>query len=153
VLLVLPTGQILAADGTKDVEIYTPDDVSYNPAWAPVVASSPAVVSPGKTYTISGFRFNGMSQASAFGDESQNATNYPLLRITNLATRHVFYSRTHDHSSMAVASNNQVSTRFTVSPLQESGPGQIEVVANGIPSLPVPVNVAITKTKKHRRHR
>jgi len=38
-----------------------------------------------------------------FGDEGQSATNYPLVRITNLRTHHVFYSRTHDHSSMAVA--------------------------------------------------
>jgi len=49
------------------------------------------------------------------------ATNYPLVRITNLRTHHVFYSRTHDHSSMAVASDDEVSTHFDVPSPQEFG--------------------------------
>jgi len=140
-LLVLPTGEILEADGTKDIEIYTPDNTSHNPKWEPIIRNAPSVVNPGGSYTISGVRFNGMSQASAFGDEEQNATNYPLVRITNLATNHVFYSRTHDHSSMAVASNQLVSTHFDVPQIQEFGASKLEVVANGIASAPVSVLV------------
>ena len=140
-LLVLPTGEILEADGTKDIEIYTPDNTSHNRRWEPVISSAPSVVSRGGSYTITGIRFNGMSQASAFGDEDQNATNYPLVRITNLATNHVFYSRTHDHSSMAVASNQLVSTHFDVPQTQEFGASKLEVVANGIASAPVAVFV------------
>jgi hypothetical protein len=34
-----------------------------------------------------------------YGDDSQAAANYPLVRITNDRTGHVFYSRTHDHIS------------------------------------------------------
>ena len=139
--LVLPTGEILAADGSKDIELYTPDDTSHNPAWEPVISSAPSTVSPGGSYTITGMRFNGMSQASMFGDEGQNATNYPLVRITNVATNHVFYSRTHDHSSMAVASSATVSTQFDVPAAQETGPSELEVVANGIASPPVSVLV------------
>ena len=42
-------------------------------------------------------------------------TNYPLVRITNNNTGHVFYARTHDHSSMGVATGNMaVSTNFDV---------------------------------------
>lgn len=141
VMLVLPTGQILEADSTKDVEIYTPSDTSHNPAWEPVIHEAPSTVKPGGTYLIKGIRFNGMSQASAFGDELQNATNYPLVRITNLETNHVFYSRTHNHSSMAVASNKSVSTQFDVPAAQELGLSKLEVVANGIASRPVFVTV------------
>jgi hypothetical protein len=140
-LLVLPTGEILETDGSKDVEIYTPDDTTHNCNWEPVIHNAPSIVSRGHSYTIAGIRFNGMSQASMYGDEGQNATNYPLVRIRNLATNHVFYCRTHDHSNMAVASNNVVSTHFDVSPTQETGPGELEVVANGIASAPVPVSV------------
>jgi hypothetical protein len=140
-LLVLPTGEILEADGTKDIEIYKPSDTTHNSSWEPVINSAPSTVSRGQSYTITGVRFNGMSQASMYGDEGQNATNYPLVRITNLATNHVFYCRTHDHSSMAVASNNVVSTHFDVPPTQETGSSKLEVVANGIPSAPVPVFV------------
>jgi hypothetical protein len=52
-----------------------------------------------------------------------------------------FYSRTHDHSSMAVASHGLVSTHFDVPRVQETGPSELVVVANGIPSQPVPVFV------------
>ncbi|HEY2394539.1 MAG TPA: hypothetical protein VGH81_00990 [Rudaea sp.] len=140
-LLLLPTGQVLAVDSSLDVEIYTPEDNSHNPSWEPVINSPPLQLSPGGSYTLQGIRFNGMSQASMFGDELQNATNYPLVRITNLKTGHVFYSRTHDHSSMAVASSARVSTTFDVPANQESGRSVLEVVANGIASRPLSVTV------------
>ncbi len=102
--LVLPTGQILFTDFFF-VSVYNPVGI-YNLGWAPVIKSAPSVIRPGGSYVISGYRFNGMSQASAYGDDFQSATNYPLVRITNNRTGHVFYSRTHDHSSMAVASTS-----------------------------------------------
>ena len=58
---------------------------------------------PGSTYRVFGFQFNGLSQAQAFADEQEAAQNYPLVRITNKATHHVCYARTHDHSTMGVA--------------------------------------------------
>jgi hypothetical protein len=109
--------------------------------WAPVILWGPHVVHPGASYQLSGIRFNGMSQASMFGDEGQSATNYPLVRITNLSTHHVFYSRTYDHSSMAVASDDEVSTHFDVPARQELGLSKLEVVANGIASEPLMVVV------------
>jgi hypothetical protein len=138
-MLVLPTGQILFTDFFF-VSVYNPTG-TYNPTWAPRIQSAPASVSPGGSYVISGHRFNGMSQGAAYGDDQQSATNYPLVRITNNATGHVFYSRTHDHSSMAVAFNGLVSTHFDVPANQELGPSQLVVVANGIPSAPVAVTV------------
>ena len=99
-------------------------------------------VTRGSTYKIFGTQFNGLSQAAAFGDEYETATNYPLVRITNKATGHVFYARTHDHSTMGVATGSAtVSTNFDVPATMESGASMLEVVANGIPSAPVSVTV------------
>jgi hypothetical protein len=137
--LILPSGQILFTDFFF-VSIYNPAG-AYNPAWAPSIQSAPSAVSPGGSYLISGYRFNGMSQGAAYGDDQQSATNYPLVRITNNRSGHVFYSRTHDHSSMAVASSDLVSTHFDVPPTQERGPSQIVVVTNGIPSAPIAIVV------------
>jgi hypothetical protein len=134
-MLVLPTGQILLTDFSNDIEIFTPRP-SHGEEWAPVVLKCPFVINRGASYKISGLRFNGMSQGAAYGDDVQAATNYPLVRITNLETGHVFYSRTHDHSSMAVASDDVVSTHFDVPAVQEPGLSKLEVVANGIPSEP-----------------
>jgi hypothetical protein len=135
-MLVLPTGQILLTDFSNDIELYNSRSLPRQD-WAPVIVHTPTVLNPGGSYTIFGHRFNGMSQGAAYGDDVQAATNYPLVRITNVATRHVFYSRTHDHSSMAVASNDMVSTHFDVPASQERGLSTLEVVANGIASRPV----------------
>jgi len=136
-LMVLPTGQILIGGS----EIYTSTG-TYNPAWAPTITTAPATVTRGNTYQISGTQFNGLSQANSFGDEYQTATNYPLVRITNKASGHVFYAHTHDHSSMGVATGTRpVSTSFDVPAGMETGASSLVVVANGIPSVSVNITV------------
>jgi hypothetical protein len=64
------------------------------------------------------------------------------VRITNQASHHVFYARTHDHSTMGVATGTAtVSTNFDVPAKMETGASKLEVVANGIPSQPVNITV------------
>jgi hypothetical protein len=141
-MLVLPTGQVLLTDFSNDIEIFTPtSNHEVTEEIRPVVTGAPTLIKAGGSYQIAGRRFNGVSQGSSYGDDVQAATNFPLVRITNVRSGHVFYARTHDHSSMAVASNEQVTTRFDVSKLQESGLSKLEVVANGIASAPVAVLV------------
>jgi hypothetical protein len=138
-VLPLPNGQVLVTGGVT--QIYSGNG-SANPAWAPAITTAPAIVTRGSTYTISGTQFNGLSQAAAVGDELNAATNYPLVRITNTASGHVFYARTHDHSTMGVATGNTiVSTLFNVPADMEAGTGSLTVVANGIASVPVSVTV------------
>src|SRR5205085_5310152 len=86
---------------------------------------------------------NGLTQGAYYGDDLQAATNYPLVRITNNATGHVFYARTHSHSSMGGATGSTtVSTTFDVPTGVERGASTLAVVANGIASPTV--NVTIT---------
>ncbi len=140
-MLVLPTGQILLTDFSNDIEIYNPTitrgDQEQEEQIAPVVFFAPLRLQRGGSYQIWGIRFNGVTQGAAYGDDVQAATNYPLVRITNLRTSHVFYGRTHDHSSMAVASDAIVSTHVDISSAQETGLSKLQVVANGIASNPV----------------
>jgi|SRR5215813_845329 len=141
-MLLLPTGQVLFTDGSRDVEVYTASG-TFDPSWAPTITSAPDTVQPGETYTISGTQFNGLSQGAAYGDDAQSATNYPLVRITNLDTGRVLYARTHDHSSMGVATGDAiVSTSFDVPVDIELGDSELEVVANGIPSAPVALSIS-----------
>jgi hypothetical protein len=136
-LMVLPTGQILIGGS----EVYNSTG-TYKPSWAPTITNSPASVTRGSTYQISGTQFNGLSQANSFGDEYQTATNYPLVRITNNKTGHVFYAPTHDHSSMGVATGSKpVFTNFDVPAGMETGASSLVVVANGIPSMAVNITV------------
>jgi hypothetical protein len=70
------------------------------------------------------------------------ASNYPLVRITNTATGNVVYCKTHNHSTMGVATGSEkVSTAFDIPAGIETGASTLEVVANGIPSNPVSVTV------------
>jgi Bacterial Ig-like domain (group 3) len=133
-LLALPSGEILFTDYSTGVEVLTTAG-TYQTAWQPTITTAPVNVSPGKTYSISGTQFNGLSQGAAYGDDFQDATNYPLVRIVNTATGNVFYAKTHGHSTMGVATGTTlVSTNFDVPAGMPTGPCELYVVANGIPS-------------------
>jgi hypothetical protein len=145
-MLLLPTGEVLltAYDqaSTQDVMLYSNGGAPQD-AWRPVITTAPAKLVPGNTYSISGKLFNGFSEGAAYGDDAQSSTNYPLVRIKNNATGHVFYARTHDHSRMGVepvGSTETVTTQFDVPAGLEAGPSTLVVVVNGIPSLPRGVN-------------
>jgi hypothetical protein len=140
--LVLPNGQILTTVGVDQPEFYTPTG-SPDPSWAPVISTSPSSVYPGTTYTITGTQLNGLTQGAYYGDDFQMATNYPIVQITNSATGHVFYGRTFNISNRSVAPGVSVSTDFTVPANIEWGPSTLVVIANGIPSTPVPVGIAV----------
>ena len=79
-LLLLPTGQVLFSTSTNDLEIYTP---SGGPllAWRPHITHVPRHLHPGGVYQLHGRQLNGLSQACAYGDDQQMATNYPLVRL------------------------------------------------------------------------
>lgn len=136
----LPSGETLMVD-QSDAYIYTSSGTP-NAAWKPVITSVPGVFGTTQSVSISGRQFNGLGAGTAFGDDVQNATNYPIVRITNVATGHVFYARTFNHSTMAVATGSKiVSTNFKLPATAEKGVSKIQVVANGIASDPVTVVV------------
>jgi len=145
-LLVLPNGEVMLAahdqGSTQTLQVYSnggaPDD-----AWRPVITSSPKALSAGNTYTISGRLFNGFSEGAAYGDDARPSTNYPLVRITNHSSGHVFYARTHNHSRMGVeliTNTDTISTFFDTPDDLEDGESDLEVIANGIPSKKFVVN-------------
>jgi len=112
--------------------------------WRPTITSFlfSNDVNPGGTYQIFGRQFNGLSQANAFGDEFQVAANFPRVRITNNAAGDVSYASTHDFSTRGVATGAAiVSTWFDVPKNLETGASKLEVFANGIPSVPLPITV------------
>lgn len=143
-LLVLPTGQILycAADGgTIDVELYTSKGAP-KAAWRPAITTVPGTVTHGMSYTITGTQFNGLSVGTAYGDDAQMATNYPLVVIRNNATKHFFFARTTGFTSMGIATGSlPVSATFAVPANIETGASTVYVVANGIPSAGKPLTV------------
>ena len=131
--LMLPTGQIMFTDYTQDVEIFTPAGSNYT-GWNPTVLLNHTVFSRGTTVQLNGFKFNGASQNNNYGDDYQDATNYPIVRFTNINTGHVFYARTHDHSAMPVGFNGPTFTHVDIPINMETGATNLQVIANGIAS-------------------
>ena len=146
-LLLLPTGEVLFSNSSTDllgngnIQVYRSDGHPRRD-WKPVIyrRSLPHKITRGTTTTVTGIRFNGLSQAVSYGDDAQMATNYPLARLHHRKTGTVVYCRTANHSTMAVATGDAVvSTNFTVPATALPGPSNLVIVANGIPSRPVRV--------------
>jgi hypothetical protein len=144
-MLLLPSGQVLFANGSNDVEVYTPDG-NADLAWRPRITACPTNIVRGQVYELSGTQINGLSQAVSYGDDASMATNYPLVRIrctTAAGVTTVTYCRTSNHSTMGVATGLVVQkTTFAVPQTLSAGAGQLVVVANGIESDPFAVQIS-----------
>jgi hypothetical protein len=139
--LALPNGQVLFDDGSNQMEVYTAGGTP-NPAWAPSISwVSSTSLAPGGTYSLSGTQLAGLDEGAAYGDDVQDNTNFPLVRITNSATGVVTYARTFNWTSVSIAPGKRSSTQFSIPPGTPTGPSTLVVVANGIASQPVSVTI------------
>ena len=153
-LLLLPNGDVMYAnEGSSSFFSYHSDAATPQDSFRPVIQICPSNIQPGQSIKISGTQFNGLSQAVAYGDDCQTATNYPLVRILNLKSNHLRYCRTANHTtidgsgnvvpSMGVATGAAVVTTNVQVPTDlDLGDSLLFVVANGIPSAPFPVKIA-----------
>lgn len=140
-MLLLPTGDVLYAAQTAEIQAYRETD-TFQDAWQPTIVSAPPTLVAGLSFTLSGTQLNGLSQAVGYGDDAAGATNYPLVRLGD-ANGLITYCRTFGHSTMAVATGAAVhTTNFHVPASVAAGSYELSVVANGIPSEPVEVSVS-----------
>ena len=157
---VLPTGQILETDQVSDIEIYTPAG-SPDPSWAPVITAIPVEVTAshpnpptihpgavplvtlhrGRTYQVWADRLNGLTQGAFYGDDTQAASNFPLVRITNAATNHVAFARSHHNSTYAIGPSVSGTTKFDIPATLETGTSTLSLVTNGIASPAITVEI------------
>jgi hypothetical protein len=110
-------------------------------SWAPTITSFPATVKTGSTVTLSGTQLCGLSECQSFGDDNQQAENYPLVRFVNKESGEVTYARAHDVSTRSIAPG-KAGTVLVDIPNLNAGAYSVHVVAMGIPSAAVTVNVA-----------
>jgi hypothetical protein len=142
-MILLPTGEVLLTGVSLMTQTYSNGGQPQD-AWRPTITSAPAQMNPGATYGVTGLQLNGFSEGAFYGDDAQSSTNYPLVRITNVASGHVRYARTHDHSRMgieSIGSTEAISTRFDVPAGLELGPSTLVVVVNGIASASMNVTI------------
>ena len=151
--LMLPTGEVLVTDSQQTPLIYTPNPGVIESS-RPVILQAPRLITTnpepqtdlptlyrGRDYSLPVLRMNGINFGAYYGDDAQMSTNFPLVRVTNHATSHVAYLRTFDHSNRSIAPDNVGTTSLSVPAAAEPGLSDFEVIANGIASLPITVNV------------
>lgn len=140
-LLLLPTGQVMYSNCTSDVQVYTPSGGPRS-HWRPHTTHVSKTLRRGHSFRLRGRQLNGLSQANGYGDDAQMATNYPLVRLKRIGSNKVFFCRTFDHSTMAVATGKKPHhTHFHVPAAVPVGHYELVVIANGIHSHPVKVHV------------
>jgi hypothetical protein len=138
--LLLPSGEVLFSDQSGTVSILASVG-GAQAGWAPTITNCPNSLILGHTYQIFGTQFNGLSQACSYGDDAQMATNYPIVQLQD-SSGNVYYLRTANHSTMAVATGTtQVSTFVSVPTDILAGPYNLFVIANGIASAAFAVSV------------
>jgi len=140
--LVLPTGQVLMTDSV-DGKVYV-----YNPP-----GDAPNLLRPRiegikydghGVFTLSGQQLNGQNAGSAYGDDSESDSNYPIVSLTD-NSGHVFYARTTNWSSTGVGTSTARETvDFTLpASLTKDGVYFVTVSGAGISSV-APVAVHVT---------
>lgn len=141
--LVLPTGQVLVDDrnGPQSMEVYNDGGVAQS-SWRPTIRAIRTSLVAGTTYALRGSQLSGLDQGSYFGDDLTNATNYPLVQVTNTRTHRVTYARTFGFSSTSIAPGASATTRFVIPASADDGPSTLRVIANGIASAPRNVAIA-----------
>src|SRR5207302_5308136 len=119
----------------------------YTPAGTPCASCAPGIVSVAGTLTrgsfnnvIKGTQFSGVSEGAAYGDDNQNATNFPLVRITD-STGRVAYCRTHSFNSGVATGTRVVSAKFDIPIGTALRAATLQVVTNVIASASVSVTI------------
>lgn len=131
-MLVLPSGQVLLSYANSQLYVYAPDG-SPDTFWKPTITS---VTDSGDHFTLTGTQLNGISRGAASIANGMD-TNYPIVQL-NDGAGHVYYARTSNWSSTAVATGSTpVSTDFRIPANVPYRTYSLSVVANGIASDPV----------------
>lgn len=133
-MVILPNGQILLG---MDQDNSSNQYYIYTPVGAPLAAGKPTIGQLHRltcnTYMITGHGFNGISEGTAFGDENQNDSNYPIFQFTQGGR--VYYARSYNWNSTGVQRGNLPDTAYFQLPASMGqGSYYLHAIANGIAS-------------------
>jgi N-acetylneuraminic acid mutarotase len=130
----LPNGKVLAVGGDGASGILTSAELydvglGFSASWQPVISAASPQLALGRGLTLSGSRFQGISQASGGNTGQDSSTNYPVVQLRRLENEQVLYLPVDP-------ANGWSDTTFTSKPVNgfPPGPALVTVFTNGIPS-------------------
>jgi hypothetical protein len=102
---------------------------------------------------LGAMQLNGQSAGAAYGDDDQMNENYPIVRLRDPVTGNVYYCRTSNWSSVAVAGSEPETVDFTLNSAVTPGSYQLTVVGAGIASQAVPIAITSEEIGEHEEAR
>jgi hypothetical protein len=138
-MLVLPSGQVLFNDSSNQAYVYTPAG-GLQDSWRPTISDVELTGTDAignNVYTLTGTQLNGLSEGAYYGDDAQQATNFPVIQLVNQAGNVVF-ATTFNWSSAWVATGSAIeSVDFTLpAGTTLSDYASFRVIASGVSSFP-----------------
>jgi hypothetical protein len=145
-MLVLPTGQILFNDDSRQLYVYTPDGGPKDDL-RPVIHD--VVYDGGGVFTLAGTQLNGQSAGSTYGDDVESDENFPIVRLSDKDGA-VFYARTTNWTSTGVATGRaRERVDFTLPAGMPPGKYRLVDIGAGIASLPVVIRITPNGCHEH----
>ena len=142
----LPNGKVLAVGGDGASGILTSAELydvglGFSAAWQPIISAASAQLQLGNKLSLSGSRFQGISQASGGNGGQDSSTNYPVVQLRRLENEQVLYLPVDPASGWS-------DTTFTSTPVSgfPLGPALVTVFTNGIPSAAAYLAISPTAT-------
>jgi hypothetical protein len=130
-MLILPTGQVLFSDGSRQLWVYTPDGAAPQRLKPRIEGVK---YNGGGVFTLTGQQLNGQDAGSNYGDDVESDENYPIVQLIDKAGN-VFYARTTNWSTTEVATGVVRETvNFTLPPAIVPGLYRLVVSGAGIAS-------------------
>jgi hypothetical protein len=150
-MLLLPNGHGLVsisslATGDDNGLYDTMFDSGAQPSWAPTISCFPPTAARNQTVTLIGTQLCGLSECQHFGDDNQQAENYPMVRFID-GGGGVTYARAHDVNTRSIAPKQPGSVLVDIPGSLAIGTYSVEAVAMGLPSSRATVNVVARSLK------
>lgn len=141
----LPDGTVLFAN-QGSTQYY-----QYTPGTGPIAAGQPTISGINRvncdTFQAVGTLFNGISEGSAYGDDWQEESNYPIIRLNNAAGT-IYYATSYNWNRIGAVMTGALPDTciFALPAGLPAGTYSVTVVANGNPSAPFKINTSLTIT-------
>jgi hypothetical protein len=146
-MLVLPTGQVLLANSSKQLWVYTPDPIPALQLLSllPLKPVINKITYGSGVFHLTGKQITGQSAGSVYGDDAESDENYPIIRLQNRTK--VYYARTSNWSTTGVGTGDiPVTTDFCFPQQPPRGSYSLILSAAGLQSLPVAIYINSTMT-------
>jgi len=146
----LPDGTVLMMSSQNNSNTQNEQYYVYTPGSGPIAAGKPTInsITPDgcPMYKITGKLFNGISEGTEYGDDLQQSSNYPLVRITN--GTNVYYCKTTNWNRIGAVMTDSLedTALFQVPSAAPAGTYSLVVVVNGFASNPAIVSLPCVST-------